>query len=341
MRILAVLAAAGALLAQPPPSTTYSSRLEQELARVRRDIARSAPDDQRSALEPRMARAEAALTAGRMELALYELEPAWEAADTSRFVADTGKVATVDDFAALWKRSEIALTPRDTSRTPSGHAAALVEAFAATAAGRAPATYRASLPFAQDAGLDAGVYYLGDAYADLHFAAFARSLGWPSSGTRPAFRSIAAEIDAFDRLVTSAYEHMDPAQHPSYIRISAAIKQARALDDARQYPAALLQYLLARYRFGLLHPPATAETAPLQSAQHGLAEGADNSIAQLFLQMAAAAEASTDPDTRGSAAVVAADVLPAYVSAVSAPVTTASEPAAAQVTITLVRWPFT
>ena len=35
------------------------------------------------------------------------------------------------------------------------------------------------------------------------------------------------------------------------------------------------------------------------------------------------------------------DVLPAYLAAIAPPATTAADPAAARVTITLVRWPYT
>jgi hypothetical protein len=341
MRILALLAAAGVLVAQAPPASTPQARLEQEIGRVRRDIARQGPEDQRAALETRLARAEEALAAGRIELALYDLEPAWEAADASKFIADAGKLASLDDFTALWKRSEHDLTaPPVAAPAAAAGGPVFAEALGAAAAARAPATYRASLPFAQDAGIDTGLYYLGDAYAAIHFAEFVHALGLPPSGTRPPFRSIAPDLDAFDRQVTAAYEHMERAQHPSYIRVSAAIKQARTLDAAKQYPAALVQYLLARYRFGLLHPPDAAEHA-LADAQQSLPPGADTSIARFFVQVADTAAASPDPETRGSAAVVAGDVLPAYAAALRAPAGNANDTPAAQVTITLVRWPFT
>jgi hypothetical protein len=60
----------------------------------------------------------------------------------------------------------------------------------------------------------------------------------------------------------------------------------------------------------------------------------------LFLQLAAEGIAGPPAQARGAAAVLE-DVLPAYAAATgSAPVTTAPA-AAAKVTITLVRWPFT
>ena len=115
-----------------------------------------------------------------------------------------------------------------------------MDAIAEAAEDRGPATYQASRPYAEDAGTDAGLYYLGESRAVMDYAAFVRSLTWSDAGRRPVFRSIAPELLAFDREMTARYEAMDRKDHPTYIRASAALKQARSLDDHVSLARALL-----------------------------------------------------------------------------------------------------
>ena len=82
MRLLAA-ALSAALITQSSGAPGLTSRLDAEIARVQADIARVGPADQREALAERLTRAQQAMAAGRLPLALYELEPAWEAADTA------------------------------------------------------------------------------------------------------------------------------------------------------------------------------------------------------------------------------------------------------------------
>ena len=203
-----------------------------------------------------------------------------------------------------------------------------MEAVLPIAEDRAPATYQSSRPYAEDAGVDAGLYYLGESYAVMDYGAFARSQRWSDAGRRPSFRSIAPEIAAFDREMTSRYETMQRAEHPTYIRASAALKQARSLDQGGSHEGALFQYLLARFLF-----------APLRGAA---GDGATRErIAELFLQFADEALAIDNPDLRRGSSAIVDDVLPAYFDAIASPRDARPTATAAAVTITLVRWPFT
>jgi hypothetical protein len=247
-------------------------------------------------------------------------------------------VTSVEAFKRLWTRTG----EPHAAATASAGRDSLTDALAAAADARGPATYRASLPYASDAGVDAGVYYLGDAWASTRFAAFVRGLDWPRPAARLALRSIAPELDAFDREVTTAYEKMDRSQHAGYIQTSVAIKQARTLDEAHQYAGALLEYLLARYRFGLLRTPgATVDPDAVRAARERFPISGDHGIAELFLQMADRALADPAPSAHRAAAVILNDVLPAYAAATATPSVTTAAAASPQVTITLVRWPFT
>jgi hypothetical protein len=323
------------VLALVQPGTR--SRLDDEIGRVRLQVNASVPVDQQGTLVQRLDRAEAALKAGRPYQAVYLLEAAYEGAAAFAFISSSG-VTSPEAFLRKWTE----LGPPKARSGRSGPMPALIDALAETAENRGPTTYQASRPYAEDAGVDAGLYYLGESYAVMEFAAFLRSGPWPATGRRPAFRSIAPELAALDREMTTQYETMERANHPTYVRASAALKQARSLNDRGAHQGALFQYLLSRYLFAQLRGLAADATRErLDAAWAALPVVEDHSIAELFLQFGEEGLSSANPDLRTGAAAVIADVIPAYHAAIAPPTTTTTSDAAAAVTITLVRWPFT
>jgi hypothetical protein len=335
---LFVCAAMVALVGLPQSAPPVAVRVSAEARRVA-EMASAAPADQRAAVEARSSRARTAADAGREYFALYELEPAYELAAASRFAAAQKDVTTVDAITTLWQRSGEPKLPGKAGAARPLVADAIVQAASA----RSPATYRASLPYAKDAGVDAGLYYLGESRAIADFAAFVQSLPWPRPAAPRTLRSVAPELDAFDREVTRAYERMTPAEHRAYILTSDALKEARALDDRGAYAGALLQYLVARVRFAQVRPVATtADARATFAAARAQSRGSDNSILELFLQLGETAADAGDAPGANTAAAIAGDVIPAYRAATAPSSTAAAAPAAASpVTITLVRWPFT
>jgi hypothetical protein len=335
--VLFVLAHVVATAQNPPAPATA---VQREIARVRSQVQASGAEDQRAALLQRLDRADSALKAQHAYLALYLLEAPYEGAGASAF-ATSADVHSPADFVRKWTALGAPKPHRQTARpVPAG-----VDALAEAAEDRGRATYQASRPYAEDSGTDAGLYYLGESYAAMSYAAFVRSATWPNAGRRPPFRRIAPEIAAFDREITTTYEKMARADHPTYIRASAALKQARSLDDHGAREGALFQYLLSRYLFAPLRGAANADATPerIAVARATLPAGEDHSIAELFLQLADEGAASTNADLRRGAAAVIEDLIPAYRAAIApaTPTTTAAPNANAAVTITLVRWPFT
>jgi hypothetical protein len=330
MRLLSLVVLAALQLGARP-------RLEVELARVRDQIKASVPADQRAMLVQRLDRAQAASKAGRTYQAVYLLEASYDSAAAFAFAASSG-VKTPEAFVEKWT----GLGPPKPRSRRSGNLPAVIDALAEASEDRGPTTYLASRPYAEDAGVDAGLYYLGESYATMDFAAFVRSGSWPAAGRRPAFRSIALELAALDREMTTKYETMERASHPTYIRASAALKQARSLNDHGAFEGALFEYLLSRYLFAPLRgPSADASRERLDAVRKSLSSGEDHTIAELFVQFAEEGLSSDDADLRSGAAAVTADVVPAYFAAIAParPATTSDTSAA--VTITLVRWPFT
>jgi hypothetical protein len=136
---------------------------------------------------------------------------------------------------------------------------------------------------------------------------------------------------------------MEPASHPTYIRASAALKQARSLNDHGALEGALFEYLLSRYLFAPLRGTSAAGTTRerIDAARALLPASEDHSIAELFIQFAEEGLSSDNADLRRGASAVIEDVIPAYRAAIAPAAPAATSNANASVTITLVRWPFT
>lgn len=339
-RALASVVTVG-LLAVPGHAAQDAARetLTRAIADTTALAERVVPQEQRQAAVARLARAKTAADAGRVHLALYELEGAFVMTNAHAYATEKAVVKTDEEFAAAWKSNQ---EPR-TQINASADSPRLITAMAASASRRAPTTYRAALPYGQDAGVAAGLYYLGEARALVAFADLVRGLPWKRQGSTPPIRSIQPELDAFDAEVTKAYGNMTPAEHSTYIVVSVLVKRAKTLSDNGDHAGALFEYLLARLRFWPLRKTGEtpADDAALTSARARLSEGVDHSIARVFVEMAETALTSDDAAQRRNAGVIVGDVLPAYHAALmraSRETTSAATPA---VTITLVRWPFT
>ena len=324
------------VVATQPPS--LAGRMTAEIETARAGLTADAPDDQRAAPLARLDRAKKALDRGHTYLAAYLTESPWEGAKNFSLVKASADITTSDAFLKKWT----ALGEPKSAPAPAGKTVpALVEAIAAVAEARGPITYHASRPYAEDGGMFGGLYYLADSHSVMQFAAMIRTLDWPSAGQRPAFRSIAGEINAFDMDMTTAYETMEKTNHPTYIQASAALKQARTLNDRGQFTGALFEYLLSRYLFAPLRgtPQGDPSIERVNAARAEWPAGIDHSIGEMFLQLADE-QLALGGEARRNASSVLDDVIPAYRLAIAAPTATTTA-ANAQVTITLVRWPFT
>jgi hypothetical protein len=336
----AIITGIASLLVAAVPAQTPAGRLPGEMDQVRAQLS-AASDSERAPMLARLDRAKTALEAERPLLALYLMEAPWKAARSFTFVKASSGVTSPELFAGKWTSTG---EPRPQAASGgSRRRPALLEALAAAAETRAPITYHASRFYGDDAGLEGGLYYLGESQAEVQWAAFVRSLDVPASAAAPPLRSIAAEIGALDVEMTTAYETMDRANHSTYIGASAALKQARTLDERRQFGGALFQYLLSRYLFAPLRGPAARDATAerIRESAATLDATIDNSIAELFLQLAAEGAAGDLAAQKRGAAAAIEDVVPAYLRAIGAPAVTAASAPPAQVTITLVRWPFT
>ena len=307
------LPAAGVLLAAvvalgPQAVAQSSDAVLAAFGRIRKDAMTTMAPEQREVLESRSARGVAAVQANRPWLALYDLQAVWEMEGAWAFVKHGG-VSTAAEFEAKWKAvGEPAVVGIDTRPRP-----VFVEALAQSAEGKAPATYRASLPYAEDAGLQGGLYYLGESRAFVAFAAFCRGLQVEPAGARPPLRSIDAELSRLEAAVLDAYEKAPNAERQPFIVISVTLKQARYLENQQRFAGAWLQYLLALLRFAQTRAAGSSADLPARlAAARVTAPGVDHSIADFFVQFAEHQIAAGGDAAERTAAAIIEDVLPAY-----------------------------
>jgi hypothetical protein len=288
-----------------------SDRIAAEIARLKVDAPKVLPDESKATILSRLDRATSALAGGETYLALYDLQPAFEAEAGYRLAVTEREYTTHDAFVRKWTGMGAPAEP-PTAKAP----VTFVEALAQSAEGRAPATYRASRPYAEDAGRMAGLYYLGESHAMVRFAAWCRALKLPAApGPAVAIPSVEPALADYEKEVVKAYDEATAAVRPRFAPVSVAIKLARTLSEQGRREGALLQYLVSRYRFGMIRagnePARTVAELEARLNATAMPAGADHTIGEFFVQLAQMSLKGTEPAPQ-NAAVILDDILPAY-----------------------------
>jgi hypothetical protein len=301
---------------------------------------------------PALTAAREALSHGRRLRALLQLAAVRPYLVAREYVvAHLVAADSMDALVAEWNRMGATLRgDTETERTAAALAirSSAIGAMAEAAVPQVRVYYDASLDYARSTGPSEGLFYIGEAVAQQDFIEFCRSLDERSEGRAPVFRSIEGEIDTLQGELLHAYR--PPAsidRHSEFIQASAALKEARELDGLGLRRGALLRYLQASLRTAALipQPPrfdSSATVRHLDAYEEKLDQGGkDHSIGRLFLETARAdIEDTTRGATHGIAAVVAEIVLPRYLAALKPAAPQPARPTP-DVTVTLVRWPYT
>ncbi len=337
---------------QPAPD-----RLAAEIATWQAAAAQERPDlalwsQVRPSAQAALTQAASALESGRRWFALERLAAARNLLAAAGYIgtrdADTRK--SVDAFETEWARVGRDLGAALTQPRPDTFSAmrpSAVRAVAETAAFQTKVLYDASLIYGRATDADSGLYYLGSALAQRDLVQLTRSLPTTAMG-RSAARGLSAETDALERRLLALYQPpVSIERHPEFIAASSALKEARELDAAGLHYGATFKYLQAMQRTAMLTPPANRSAADLERQLSGIEsalanDGRDHSILRIFLDRAALelAKPPAEQSSLPAVAVILDEVVPAYRATLAA----APAPPAAvtpEVTVRLVRWPFT
>jgi hypothetical protein len=250
---------------------------------------------------------------------------------------------------AEWKRAEAELAPAlDGSWRPSFDSfPAAVRAVAEIARSEIRVYYDASAEYGRNTVPGAGLYYIGAAFAQRDFVRLLETLRDSPEGKLLTPANLAQEIDRLENELLLAYKL--PAsidQHPLFIRGNAMVKHARELQTEGMQIGALYRLLHGRLRFtGSMSTGVSVDSTEAakraQATEQRLAViPGDHSLARLYLEMALAEAGAGDQAGGETARAVFDFVLPAYFAPLQPAAASPALPAP-EVTVTLVRWPYT
>jgi len=339
---------------------TVQQQLTDEVKRLRKE-ASAQPEgelwkDLKPSVETGLDRIEKDVAASRVLVAVRGLANIRFHLLAVAYVNQRAEVARGDlsGFEREWRRVDGEMRPveRLFREATWGKTPAVVRALAESTLATTRPLYEASREYAAATAVPYGLFYLGQARGALDFAQFSRKLRFAESyGHFPA-RSFAVEIDRLEQQVEKAYRPpLSIDRHRDFIGLNAWIKRAVELDQGKLYYGALYAYLEATRSLGelLVASPRAADLARLKESaiafEKRLGEPRrDHSIARLFIELAGReterAQASEEASGRSARAIVE-QVLPAYFAALERTAGGPATAAKAELTVTLVRWPYT
>ncbi|MBZ5537853.1 MAG: hypothetical protein LAO31_18010 [Acidobacteriia bacterium] len=319
----------------------------------------SAPDSDQSADDTAsLQQVRKAFDAGYVYASLYGLEPAMLHITTLQYTLSKSTLESkgLEAFEEEWLRVGTQLDKEEQSLTGTSLASlpSAVRAMVEAAQVQSRTYYQAARLYGRETTTQYGLQYLGLSKGYLDFAVWCSQLQFPTSPSWKA-HSPGDEIAALERDVIRSYNQPQALkQNEQFIGISSRLKFARELDEQGRWEAALQVYLNASLAFGLIDPPST-EGSKLSTLQkeskdlrNRLAAGPlDQSLGQLYWEIAqldleGLASKKIDNENANHAGVLLKEVLPRYLRYLEHSAVTASAAlAAAKVTVTLVRWPYT
>ena len=300
--------------------------VDQEIARLEQTLkaVQAAPDDVpkevRDLFDAHRTALERARKASSPEYRLYRLRDPFVGIETLAFLAkEKSSGDSVEEFERLWRKN----ATRFEAKSPDARGTILQRALIESAATRAGRLYRASLPYAKASAPWSGVYYLGEAEGNLRFRDFVRSLAGDANEKAPSRERVTAMLEALER-DTLAFFGAD-VTNQNLVPVSVRLKESRELLDANRVAGATL--LLVEARAALSRRGGPRGTYPPQA-------GAPTGSVVAVLQ------AWAEDEQAPMNAALREEVVPFYGALFAAGEKTA-QTRAAEVRVTLVRWPYT
>ncbi|HUR80108.1 MAG TPA: hypothetical protein VM733_05050 [Thermoanaerobaculia bacterium] len=313
------------MLVSVAAACTAADRVEQEIARLEQTLngleanKDDLPKDVHDLFASHRAALERARKASSPEYRLYRLRDAFVGIETLAFAArEKSAGASVAELEKLWRRQEA----RFGAKAPRARGSLLQRALIESAETRAGRLYRASLPYAKASAPWSGVYYLGEGEANLRFRDFLVSIadGDEKGATRERVAAMLADLDR-DTLAFFGKDVTNQALVP----VSVRLKEAHELLDAGRVDGATL--LLVEARAALSRRGGPRGTYPPQTVAR---TGSIVSVLQAW----------AEDEQAPMSGALREEVVPFY-GALFAAGGAPSRARPAQVTVTLVRWPYT
>ncbi|MBS1717394.1 MAG: TlpA family protein disulfide reductase [Armatimonadetes bacterium] len=206
--------------------------------------------------------------------------------------------------------------------------------------------FDAGQPYGYEAGLEAGLSYLGLADGLLEYANWCAESPFQTPEANYGLRSVEPELAELDSKVLSEFDKSTAAQRGDFIPINDAMKEGHELNERGWYAGAIVAYLDAEFLFAHRTPAtATREVleANLEKEKLEIAKlPGDNTIGQMYVE-AAESYLAGGPARLGDAQAIITDILPRYraILTTKPAMPVSAKEQGAKITVTLVRWPYT
>lgn len=299
--------------------------IADEVAKLQQARNALDPKNDNSGFDVQIKDLEKDLSANRLFSSLYKLQNLWLGVES--FSYNEKRSLIVQDKLPLleveWKKvgEDLAVKDKKFSLVGINKLPAIVRAIIQASRYRSKPLYQSSILYGKNTNPNQGLYYIGNAQANIDLALFNQSLRFQSKKTNLKFDSLEKALTQLEREIIEAYRTSTPEEQTRYNAINAALKLAQELNERSWFEGAMLKYLDVVSAFGLLkNPPVNSNEIPVMKAK--LAEklaalnksNFDQSIGITYLEIAQgilANEGVSETDLK-RAKVILDTLLPKY-----------------------------
>lgn len=265
------------------------------------------------------------LSANRLFSSLYKLQNLWLGVESSSY--NEKKSLVVQDKLPLleveWKKMDDELNGKEKRFLPPAinKLPALARAIIEASRHRSKPLFQSSILYGKNTNPNQGLYYMGNAQANIDLALFIQNLRFSTKKINLKFVSLENELTQLEREIIESYRTSAPEQQTTYNAINAALKLSQELNERGWFEGAMLKYLDVVSAFGLLKNP-SVNSSEIPALKAKIAEkltelnksNFDHSIGITYLEIAhgiLANENVSETDLK-RAKIILETVLPKY-----------------------------
>lgn len=241
--------------------------IANEVAKLQQARNELDPKNDNSGFDAQIKDLEKDLSANRLFSSLYKLQNLWLGVESSSY--NEKKSLVVQDKLPLleveWKKMGDELNGKEKRFLPAAinKLPAIARAIIQASRHRSKPLYQSSILYGKNTNPNQGLYYIGNAQANIDLALFTQSLRFQTKKINLKFVSFDKELTQLEREIIESYRTSAPEQQTTYNAINAALKLSQELNERGWFEGALLKYLDVVSAFNLLRKlPANSSEIP-------------------------------------------------------------------------------
>lgn len=246
--------------------------IADEIAKLQQMRKELNPQNDNSGFDVQIKDLENDLAANRLFCSLYKLQNLWLGVES--FSYNEKKSLIVQDKLPLleieWKKigEDLAVKDKKFSPVTINKLPAIARAIIQASRHRSRPLYQSSILYGKNTNPNQGLYYIGNAQANIDLALFNQNLRFQTKKTYLKFVSLDKELNQLEREIIESYRTSTPEEQTRYNAINAALKLAQELNEKEWFEGAMLKYLDVVSAFALLkNPSANSSEIPALKAR--------------------------------------------------------------------------